>query len=59
MKQKHVAFIVESVYGHLVPTLGIAAELLRIGYRVSYAVKKQFEPRILDIGAEAMIYQPL
>ena len=59
MKQKHVAFIVEPVYGHLVPTLGIASELLRIGYRVSYAIKEQFETRIHAIGAEALIYQPL
>jgi UDP:flavonoid glycosyltransferase YjiC (YdhE family) len=59
MGRRHVAFILESVYGHIVPTLGIAAELIHRGYRVSYAVKRQFEPRILSGGAQAKVYQPL
>jgi UDP:flavonoid glycosyltransferase YjiC (YdhE family) len=59
MAKKHVAFILESVYGHIVPTLGIAAELIHRGHRVSYAVKRQFEHRILGSGAQAKVYQPL
>lgn len=59
MDKGYVAFILESVYGHIVPTLGIAAELVRRGYRVDYAVKKQFEARIASIGAQARVYEPL
>jgi UDP:flavonoid glycosyltransferase YjiC (YdhE family) len=59
MLKKHVAFIVECVYGHIVPTIGIAVELRRRGYRVSYAVKGSFERRIVDSGLEAKIYRPL
>lgn len=59
MSRKHVAFIVECVYGHIVPTIGIAVELRRRGYRVSYAVKESFERRIIDSGAEAKVYRPL
>ena len=58
-KVQHVAFVLESVYGHIVPTVGIATELIHRGYRVSYAVKKLFESKISGIGAEAHIYQPL
>lgn len=59
MTQKHVAFIVESSYGHIVPTLGIASELIRRGYRVSYAVNEHFAPKILQLGAQPVVYQPL
>jgi UDP:flavonoid glycosyltransferase YjiC (YdhE family) len=59
MRKRHVAIIVESVYGHIVPTLGIASELMKREYRVSYAVKTQFRSRINDFGAEAVTYRPL
>lgn len=59
MPRKHVAFIVECVYGHIVPTIGVAGELRRRGHRVSYAVKNSFVRRIIDSGAEAKIYRPL
>ena len=59
MRSRHVAFVVESVYGHLVPTLGMAAELLRRGHRVSYAVRPIFERKIRQFGAEAVVYRPL
>lgn len=59
MQGKHVAFIVESSLGHIVPTLGMTSELVRRGYRVTYAVKESLAPRIAACGAEAFIYQPL
>ena len=59
MRKQHVAFVLESVYGHIVPTLGIAEELIREGYRVTYAVNNHFGPRIRSCGAESMVYQPL
>jgi UDP:flavonoid glycosyltransferase YjiC (YdhE family) len=59
MEEKHVAFVLESTYGHIVPTLAIAGEVMRRGYRASYAVKPLFAPRISALGAEARVYQPL
>jgi MGT family glycosyltransferase len=37
--------------GHVNPTLGIAAELVGRGHRVSYAAPRMFEQRILEAGA--------
>jgi UDP:flavonoid glycosyltransferase YjiC (YdhE family) len=59
MVTRHVAFVVEPVYGHIIPTLGIATELLSRGYRVSYAVTKRFSGKLQGIGVEPKIYQPL
>jgi UDP:flavonoid glycosyltransferase YjiC (YdhE family) len=59
MQRKHVAFILESSYGHILPTVGIATELLRRGYRVSYAVSSQFSTGISRLGAEVIVYRPL
>ena len=59
MSRPHVAFIVESAYGHLVPTVGIALELMERGYRVSYAVKEIYQDSIRRCGAEAFVYTPL
>jgi UDP:flavonoid glycosyltransferase YjiC (YdhE family) len=59
VKEAHVAFILEPVFGHIVPTLGIAAELIRRAIRVSYAVSERFESRARRVGAEALIYRPL
>ena len=59
MKRRHVAFICEPAYGHIVPTLGMASELVRRGYHVSYAVSKEYAVGVEKIGAEAMIYHPL
>jgi len=56
---KHIAFIVEQAYGHILPTLGIAMELIRRGHRVSYAVTKDFAPGINRIGARALVFSPL
>lgn len=59
MEALHIAFIVESAYGHIVPTLGMARQLLRRGHRVSYAVRESFERKIRQFGAEAVVYKPL
>jgi len=59
MRQKHIAFFLEPAYGHIIPTLGIALELIRRGQRVSYAVTSEFAPAIHRIGAHAVIFKPL
>jgi UDP:flavonoid glycosyltransferase YjiC (YdhE family) len=59
MKKRHIAFVVESSHGHINPTLAITSKLAQRGYRVTYAVKDYFVPRVIASGAEAMAYRPL
>lgn len=59
MKNMHVAFCLEQQYGHIIPTLGIALELLRRGHRVSYAVIESLAPLIRQVRAHAVIIDPL
>lgn len=59
MKSKHVAFFLEQAYGHLIPTIGMALELLRRGHRVSYAVTRDFAPLIHRCGARAVTFDPM
>lgn len=58
-RKLHVAFILEPVSGHIIPTLGIAAELIRRGHRVSYPVAADFAPAIRRVDAHPMIFKPL
>jgi UDP:flavonoid glycosyltransferase YjiC (YdhE family) len=58
MRRRHVAFIVEPSYGHLVSVVGIATRLLCRGYRVSVATSMQFAGATRAIGAEAFVYRP-
>jgi UDP:flavonoid glycosyltransferase YjiC (YdhE family) len=58
MRNMHVAFCVEQEYGHIIPTLGIALELLKRGHRVSYAVTGGFAPMIRQIDAVPLIIAP-
>jgi hypothetical protein len=44
MAPQHIAFVLEQAYGHVMPTLGIALELIRRGHRVSYATTADFVP---------------
>jgi UDP:flavonoid glycosyltransferase YjiC (YdhE family) len=57
--KKHVAFILEPSYGHIIPTLGVAMELIARGHRVTYAVSAGYAPAIRRIGAVPIIYQPM
>jgi len=59
MRGPHIAFIVESAHGHINPTLAVATELTKRGYRISYAVKEYFVPRVVSSGAQALVYRPL
>ena len=59
MHRKHVAFILEQAYGHIIPTLGITLELLRRGHRVSYAVTDRFASSLIRIGAEVAVFDQL
>ena len=59
MKTIHVAFCLEQQYGHILPALGIALELLRRGHRVSFAVSEAFASLISRVGARPVIICPL
>lgn len=59
MTRKHISFIVEQAYGHIVPTLGIAMELIRRGHRVSYATSENFIPLVARSGATVFQINPM
>jgi hypothetical protein len=59
MRSRHIAFLLEQAYGHIIPTLGIAMELMQRGYRVSYAVTPDFVPPIRRAGAQAVVFNPI
>jgi UDP:flavonoid glycosyltransferase YjiC (YdhE family) len=59
VRKTHVAFIVESAHGHVNPILGIVSELVQRGCRVTCAVRKYFVPRVVESGAEPVVYEPL
>jgi len=47
----NITFFAPLGAGHVNPTLGLAAELVRRGHRVSYAATRRFESRIVETGA--------
>ncbi|OGR46522.1 MAG: hypothetical protein A2X34_03220 [Elusimicrobia bacterium GWC2_51_8] len=57
LKGAHLAFIGIPAWGHINPTLGLVAELVRQGARVTYAVTKEFAPALKAVGAFPLIYR--
>ncbi|QWF78558.1 macrolide family glycosyltransferase [Amycolatopsis sp. CA-230715] len=53
----HIAFCMPAAAGHVNPTLGVAAELIARGHRVSYAAIDEYADRITEIGAEFVPYR--
>ncbi|GLW12785.1 glycosyl transferase [Microtetraspora sp. NBRC 13810] len=49
-----LAFFAPAAAGHVNPTLGLAAELVRRGHRVTYAITKDFAARVAETGAEVV-----
>jgi len=54
---RHILFLPYPSPGHLLPTLGIAQELLRRGYRVTYALNGPISDMARDIGATVVSYE--
>jgi MGT family glycosyltransferase len=48
---RHLAFVSMPAHGHVTPTLPVVAELVRRGFRVSYATHEQFRPAVEKAGA--------
>ncbi|GAA4537833.1 macrolide family glycosyltransferase [Amycolatopsis samaneae] len=53
----NVLFCVPLGIGHVNPTLGVAAELVRRGHRVTYAAPALFADRIAETGARLVEYE--
>jgi calicheamicin 4-deoxy-4-thio-alpha-D-digitoxosyltransferase len=53
----HVACFSFPAYAHVAPTLPVAAELVRRGHRVTYAVADRFADRVAATGAEVLRYE--
>jgi MGT family glycosyltransferase len=58
MKRRHVAIFTNLGNGHVYPTLGLCSELIKRGYRVTYATNEQYAARIHQTGAEPVIFSP-
>ena len=56
--RKHIAFCLDLAYGHIYPSLGIASELVRREYEVSYAVPDSFAAKIRESGANPRRFEP-
>ncbi|NUH42241.1 OleI family self-immunity macrolide glycosyltransferase [Streptomyces samsunensis] len=53
----HIAFFNIPAHGHVNPTLGTVAELVRRGHRVSYAAAAEFGPQVRAAGAALVPYE--
>lgn len=56
MRARHVAIFTLLGSAHVYPTLGVCAELVKRGYRVTYASNNHYEEIIRRTGAEPIVY---
>ncbi|MFD5468133.1 macrolide family glycosyltransferase [Kitasatospora sp. NPDC127059] len=52
----HIAFFSVAAHGHVSPTFGIVAELVSRGHQVTYFTTKEFEERLVRLGATVCRY---
>ncbi|WP_103348662.1 macrolide family glycosyltransferase [Amycolatopsis sp. CA-128772] len=53
----HIALLNIPAYGHVMPTLDVAAELVRRGHRVTFATTDQFADLVAATGAQVLRYE--
>ncbi|KIF76829.1 hypothetical protein QR77_29150 [Streptomyces sp. 150FB] len=53
----HIAFFTPASSGHINPTLGVAAELLRRGHRVTYATTDDYAERVAEVSTRIVRYE--
>ena len=58
MKRRHIAVFTNLGNGHVYSALELCSELVRRGYRVSYATNDHYAPLIRETGAEPVIFKP-
>ncbi|GAB3684364.1 macrolide family glycosyltransferase [Saccharopolyspora tripterygii] len=58
-RRAHVLFASIPAHGHVNPGLGLVAELVARGHRVSYATTDEFAPQVAETGAEPVRYESL
>lgn len=58
-RRAHVLFASIPAHGHINPGLGLVAELVERGHRVSYATTDEFTAQVTDSGAEPVRYDSL
>ena len=51
------AFLTFPLHGHVNPTLGVVAELVRRGHEVTFATTAEFADAVTAAGAEPLIYE--
>jgi MGT family glycosyltransferase len=51
---KHIAFVSMPAFGHVNPSLPLVEELVRRGYRVTYATGERFLPIVESVGAKGI-----
>lgn len=56
--RRHVLFFSLALYGHVYPNLGLVAELVRRGHRVSYVTTGEFAETVKSVGADPIVYEP-
>src|ERR1035438_10295452 len=54
---RHILVVSLGATGHIVPTVGLVAELVRRGHRVSYVTTDQFTDVLEGAGAEVLPYR--
>ncbi|MFI9382144.1 macrolide family glycosyltransferase [Kutzneria sp. NPDC052558] len=57
MNPKHLALFGLTLYGHVKPTLGLVAELVRRGHRVTYFVGEQYADLVAETGATVVAHK--
>ena len=58
MKRPHIAIFTALANGHVYPVLGLCPELIKRGYRVSYATDSFYAPAMREVGVEPLVYRP-
>src|SRR5215217_9058833 len=53
----HIALLNIPAYGHIMPTLAVARELVGRGHRVTFATTEQFADTVAPTGAEILRYE--
>jgi MGT family glycosyltransferase len=58
MKRRHIALFADLGNGHVYPALGMCMELVKRGYRVTWATDEHYVSLVRQAGAEALLYEP-